>query len=413
MKLRYLVILFNISLCAVLLYCTLLINSLEYHAANLPDLNDRYNSITEGLSEGRPATSLSQEYACTILPVSSPDYSSILYQSIDQGDIILDYMDGNRLLAKIIFERSDNSLLIIKKQMLQTAYLLIGMVLIAMNLAFLITYLRVLRPFVRLKRFATNLSVGNLDIPLFMQRDNYFGAFTESFDILREELKKARESEYQANRSKKELVASLSHDIKTPVSTINALCEILEIKLLSDENLEKIRTIHQKSNLIDHLISNMFHATLSELQVLKVEPTEEPSTVLSEIFHDMEQIHPLVMQNNLPECLILCDRLRLTQVIDNLLNNSSKYAGTPIHITYRDTKEILLLEIRDFGTALSEDELPLICEKFYRGKNSSAKSGSGLGLYLAKQFMEGMGGSLLCEKDNGFVATLSIQKSHK
>jgi signal transduction histidine kinase len=411
MKLRYLFLLLNIGLCAVLLYCTLQLNSLEYHAADLPLVNDRLKSIENDLREGRSAQSIMEEYDCTIIYASSPSYTSVLYHSLDNGDIILDYLEGDRLLAKIIFERSDDSLLLIKKQILLISCLLVGIVLAIMNLAFLMIYLRILRPFERLKRFATNISIGNLDIPLSIQKDNYFGAFTESFDILREELKKARESEYKANRSKKELVASLSHDIKTPVATINALCEILEIKLLHDENLEKIRTIHQKSNMIDHLISNMFHATLSELQVLKVEKSEEPSTILADIFHDMEQIHPLVIQNDLPECLIICDKLRLMQVIDNLLNNSSKYAGTPIHITYRELKEVLLLEIRDFGTAVKEEELPLICEKFYRGSNASEKSGSGLGLYLARQFMEGMDGSLLCEKDQGFVVTLTLRKA--
>ncbi len=411
MKLRYLILLLNISLCAVLLYCTLQLRSLEYHAADLPQINDRFKSIEDGLARGDSAQLIMAEHDCTILFVSSPDYTSTLYQSIDKGDIILDYLEGDRLLAKIIFERSDDTLILIKKQMLLICYLLVGIVLVGINLAFLMVYLRILRPFERLKRFATNISVGNFDIPLYMQRDNYFGAFTESFDILREELKKAKESEYQANRSKKELVASLSHDIKTPVATINALCEILEIKLLHDENLEKIKTIHQKSNMIDHLISNMFHATLSELQVLKVEKAEEPSTILSDIFHDMEQIHPLRIQNDLPECLIICDKLRLMQVIDNLLNNSSKYAGTLIHITYRELKEVLLLEIRDFGAAIKDDDLPLVCEKFYRGSNSSEKAGSGLGLYLAKQFMEGMGGGLLCEKDHGFVVTLTLRKA--
>ncbi len=411
MKLRYLIILLNISLCAILLYCTLQLNSLEYHAANLPLINDRLKSIEDNLREGRSAQSIMEEYDCTIIYVSDTDYTSTLYQSIDHGDIILDYLEGDRLQAKIIFQRSDDSLLLIKKQLLIISCLLIGIVLVIMNLAFLMIHLRILRPFDRLKRFATNISVGNFDIPLYMQRDNYFGAFTESFDILREELKKARESEYLANRSKKELVASLSHDIKTPVATINALCEILEIKLIHNENLEKIKTIHQKSNMIDHLISNMFHATMSELQVLKVEKSEEPSTFLSDVFHDMAQLYPLVIKNELPECLIICDKLRLMQVIDNLLNNSSKYAGTPIHITYRELKEVLLLEIRDFGTTIHPEELPLICEKFYRGSNSSEKSGSGLGLYLAKQFMEGMDGGLLCEKDQGFVVTLTLRKA--
>jgi signal transduction histidine kinase len=384
---------------------------LEYHAADLPQINDRLKSIEGDLRDGRSAQSIMLEYDCTIIYSSSPSYTSTLYHSLDNGDIILDYLEGDRLLAKIIFERSDDSLLLIKKQILLILSLLVGIVVVITNLAFLMIYLRILLPFERLKRFATNISIGNLDIPLYMQKVNYFGSFTESFDILREELKKARESEYQANRSKKELVASLSHDIKTPVATINAICDILEIKLLHDENLEKIKTIHLKSNMIDHLISNMFHATLSELQVLKVDKSEEPSTILTDILHDMGQIHPLVIQNELPECLIICDKLRLMQVIDNLLNNSSKYAGTPIYITYQDLKEVLLLEIRDFGTSVKEEELPLICEKFYRGSNASEKSGSGLGLYLAKQFMEGMDGSLLCEKDHGFVVTLTLRKA--
>jgi signal transduction histidine kinase len=362
------------------------------------------------LDKGVPEEALMEEYDCTILPVSAPDYYSILYNSIDNGALALDYMSGDRLQAKIIIKNDNNSLQLMKGQLLFISILMVGTVLLLINSFFMYIYIKILRPFVRLKQFAANISIGNLDFPLYMQRKNYFGAFTESFDILREELKKARESEYKANKSKKELVAGLSHDIKTPVATINALCEILEIKLLHDENLDKIKTIHEKSNMIDHLISNMFHATLSDLQVLKVTPVEEPSTILSDIFHDMGQLHPLHIKNELPECLIICDKLRLMQVIDNILNNSAKYAGTPIHISYQDGNDILLIKIRDFGTSLKDEDLPLICEKFYRGSNASDKNGSGLGLYLAKQFMEGMDGSLLCEKDNGFVVTLSLKK---
>ncbi|MBP1756902.1 MAG: histidine kinase [Firmicutes bacterium] len=411
MKLRYLILLVNISLCAIILYCTLQLKSLEYHADYLPMVNDRYMSVQQGLTKGVSAATLMSDYDCTILPVSSPDYTSVLYESIDDGDIILDYIQDDRLLGKIIFERNNDSFRNLKDQILRICFVTIGILLLVIDFTILMIYLQILRPFRRLKNFATNLSIGNLDIPLSMQKDNYFGAFTESFDILREELKKARESEYQANRSKKELVASLSHDIKTPVATINALCEILEIKLQSDENIEKIKTIHQKSNMIDHLISNMFHATLSELQILKVTPIEEPSTVLTDILHDMEQIYPIRVQNELPECLILCDKLRLTQVIDNLLTNSAKYAKTPIHISYQETKDHLLLEVRDFGTTVEDLDLPLVCEKFYRGGNAVAQSGSGLGLYLSKQFMEGMGGELRCEKDHGFVVHLALQKA--
>ena len=86
------------------------------------------------------------------------------------------------------------------------------------------------RPFNKLSDFAASVSKGNLDVPLNMDRHNYFGAFTESFDRMREELKLSSEREAAANRSKQELVAELSHDIKTPVATFKATCEVMEIK---------------------------------------------------------------------------------------------------------------------------------------------------------------------------------------
>ena len=73
-----------------------------------------------------------------------------------------------------------------------------------------------LTPFRKLRRFARDVAAGNLDIPLEMDSYGSFGAFTESFGLMREELKKARENERAADQSKKELVASLSHDINTP-----------------------------------------------------------------------------------------------------------------------------------------------------------------------------------------------------
>ena len=85
-----------------------------------------------------------------------------------------------------------------------------------------------------------------------------FGAFSESFDIMREELKQAREKELAANISKKELVAQLSHDIKTPVSSIKAMSEVLAAKEDRDAVRDKIVAIGAKADQIDSLVSNLF-----------------------------------------------------------------------------------------------------------------------------------------------------------
>lgn len=106
---------------------------------------------------------------------------------------------------------------------LQRIVIASGIVLLAVSYGLLlILYLNYIKPFRELQEFTTQIAKGNLELPLPIRRNNFFGAFTESFDLMREELKQARESEYQANISKKELIAELSHDIKTPVATIKA-----------------------------------------------------------------------------------------------------------------------------------------------------------------------------------------------
>ena len=97
-------------------------------------------------------------------------------------------------------------------------------------------YINVIRPFGKMKEFASAVAAGDLDKPLEMDKKNIFGAFTESFDIMRDELAISRQREYEANVSKRELIAQLSHDIKTPVASIKAMSEVLEAKSISAVN---------------------------------------------------------------------------------------------------------------------------------------------------------------------------------
>ena len=143
---------------------------------------------------------------------------------------------------------------------------------------------RVLDPFNKLKRFAVMVAGGNLDTPLEMDKGNVFGPFTESFDIMREELKASREREEKAVKSRKELVAQLSHDIKTPVSSIKAMTDVMSLTA-SEEDKVTINAINAKADQIDSLISNLFHATLEELE--QVIPNQAALAVYQH-FHGQE-----------------------------------------------------------------------------------------------------------------------------
>ena len=270
-------------------------------------------------------------------------------------------------------------------------------------------YVFIVHPFEKMKKFATDVSSGNLDAPLEMDRGNVFGSFTESFDLMRSELNDARQKEFEAQRSKAELVARLSHDIKTPVASIRAMGEVLEAKSKETDQKEKLHSIVSKADQIDVLVSDLFSTTLMDLDNLQVDCSEQNSSVIKDIIKDADH-KEAVRSADIESCLIICDPVRTTQVINNIINNSYKYAGTEIFVTSFCEEDCLTVAITDRGGGVSEDDLPVITKKFRRGKNSKDKQGAGLGLAIASELMEKMGGSLECSNaDGGFRVKLMFR----
>lgn len=416
MKIRYVVVIFTIS---VTLFIGAVIGQTRNGACgmvSISELNAVYMQVSAGLADGRERTELERLYGCEIYLKTDTDYVSEVLGAISHSRILMDYEEGEQLLGKIVFS-GERDMLAAQWRKLRSQMLLAGAgLLFAGYLLIGCIYSFYIRPFSKLKQFAANIAKGKLDTPLSMNKRNYFGVFTESFDLMREELKTARENEYKANISKKELVAGLSHDMKTPVAAIKATCEVLKAKVLRGgawekaDILEKAEIIEQKSDMIDRLIGNMFHAALEELENLKMETTEEPSTLIPAMFEELRYYENIRIKNSIPECLVFMDSLRLRQVIDNVINNSYKYAGTDIEVAFQEQEIGIIVEIRDFGDGIPEEELPLVTEKYYRGSNGKGKSGAGLGLFLAKYFMDNMKGTLECHNDNGFVINLFLRK---
>jgi signal transduction histidine kinase len=267
----------------------------------------------------------------------------------------------------------------------------------------------ILRPFEKMKDFACEVAAGNFDVPLGMDKNHLFGAFTESFDIMREELSIARENERLANESKKELVASLSHDIKTPLASIKAMIEVLCVKNPEPALAAKLEMIHGKADQIEVLINNLFHATLEEIQELKVQSTAIESTEVAGLLRRADFNHQ-VQEFNMKECLVEVDSLRLQQVFDNLIHNSYKYANTKIMVTTYIEGEYLCIILKDTGTGVRSEELPLLKQKYFRGTNSDGKSGAGIGLYISDYFMRKMNGFLELENEStGFKAIVGCK----
>ncbi|HEY5584533.1 MAG TPA: HAMP domain-containing sensor histidine kinase [Ruminiclostridium sp.] len=337
----------------------------------------------------------------------STSYLERINSAIANRNILVDIIVNETIVGKLIIKNDLSAAMTEERKQLEWFVLFFFLFMGVLMLGYFF-YLerKVFMPFHKLKQFASSIASGNMDAPITMDNENVFGAFTESFDLMRDALQTAKRNEYLANKSKKELVASLSHDIKNPVASIKAICETMALK--SDD--KHIITIHQKAEQIDRLISDMFHSTLEELGELKVKNEEFTSDILLEVIENSNYYHNINIVSKPPECIILCDKLRLTQIFDNLVGNSYKYAGTDINISFQLDSTHLQIRIKDFGKGIQEEELPLVWEKFYRGKNSEGKDGAGLGLYISRLFIEKMGGQIEClNQQDGFLVKLELK----
>ena len=414
MKIRIIAILYTIVIliCGIVLWNK--IDKGSSYSIDMLDLNTKRDEIESKLLEGSDIPSLKNEYNCRIVLVSDDDYESMNNYFIKEGMSVFDYFEDGVIAGKIAFNaRAEEFAARSREARIQMLWVLGSVYAAGILLMFIIWYFYI-RPFNKLSDFAASVSKGNLDVPLNMDRHNYFGAFTESFDRMREELKLSSEREAAANRSKQELVAEISHDIKTPVATIKATCEVMEIKYTEDDIQEKVSVIKSKATSVEHLIDNMFRATLDDLDELKVTPREESSLIIEDMLAGLRFYGTVEQKGSVPECLILVDKLRLEQVIDNIAGNSFKYAGTTLEVSYKSDADNIRVILSDRGPGVPEKELAMLTTKFYRGSEAagSGKDGSGLGLYLASRFMEKMGGGLDLKnrEGGGFTAEIVIKK---
>ena len=323
--------------------------------------------------------------------------SESLNAAYKNRDTILDLKINNQIQGKIIINNNFDRIL---SQNKKTYIIFIMSISTIQLLAFIIYYMYIYfnytKPFKNMERFASRVSSGNLDIPLNMDRNNNFGAFTEAFDIMRQEIKKSREAEKAAVESKKELVAKLSHDIKTPIASIKSSSE-LGIAISSDEKITNcFQSINNKSDQVNTLINNLFNSTLEELEELNINPTKMKSSIIAELINNADYLNKNKIMS-LPNCNIYTDRIRLQQIFDNIFANSYKYANTKIETEAAIKNEFLIISIKDFGDTIKDEEVPLLTEKFKRGSNTENIDGVGLGLYISKELLRKMNGDLEIE----------------
>lgn len=298
-----------------------------------------------------------------------------------------------------------------------TRYLFLGTaVAVYSGIIFWYIYVSILRPFDKMKIFAKEIAQGNFDLPLAYERSNYFGDFTWAFDSMRKEITRARSCEKEAVENNKTVIATLSHDIKTPIASLRAYAEGLEANMDSTaEKREKyISVIIRKCDEVAGLTNDLFLHSISSLDRLEIsmetfELCGFLRAAVSEITVDEQNVCLTLPDQKI---MVSADKNRLVQVCENIINNAAKYAGTVLDLTVTPDGDSVRIVFRDYGSGIEDEDLPFVFDKFYRGKNCGNRQGSGLGLYIVKYIIEKMNGKVFLHSyPDGLEVTVTLQSS--
>ncbi|MDE7231406.1 MAG: HAMP domain-containing histidine kinase [Oscillospiraceae bacterium] len=279
--------------------------------------------------------------------------------------------------------------------------------------AFGYIYFAILRPFDKLKDFAAKISLGDFDVPLKYERSNYFGEFTWAFDSMRNEITKSRASEKEAIENNKTVIATLSHDIKTPIASIRAYAEGLSANMDSSyEKREKyLSVITKKCDEVSRLTNDLFLHSVSDMDKLKLVPERIEICVFTKSIIDeiAAERGDIIFRKPDFVAFISADKNRFTQACENIVNNARKYAKTDIEVFFTKENDDIILHFCDHGDGIPDENMPFIFDKFYRGNNCGNEQGSGLGLYIVKYITERMGGKVVLQnRDKGLEVKLIL-----
>lgn len=275
-------------------------------------------------------------------------------------------------------------------------------------------FVTVLHPLKKISSYTSEIAKGNTDIPLSYDRGSEVGEFSWAFDSMRKELNKARASEKEAIENNKTVIATLSHDIKTPIASIRAYAEGLEANLDSspEKRAQYLQVIMKKSDEVTKVTDDLLLHSLSDMHRLTIE--EEKVEISAFTKKAVEDLDPdgkeISFTSDGITSEIKCDPGRLLQCIENLITNARKYAPGKIDVYLErpvEQKGTVALCVRDHGAGIPDEDMPFIFDKFYRGHNRGQQKGSGLGLYIVKYLMTKMDGDvILRNSDSGLTAKL-------
>lgn len=269
-------------------------------------------------------------------------------------------------------------------------------------------------PIIRISNATKEVAKGDFSIKINYKSDDEIGVLAQNFNLMTTELSNM---EYL----RKDFISSVSHELKTPIASIQGFAEMLQHRNLAEADFHVYTNIIiEESKRLSHLSSNMLRLSKLDHQVIP-ENTKQFSideqirrTIL--LLEDKWTSKKLEFDINLEKINYIGDETLIQQIWLNLIVNAIKfsYESGTIYIEAKKIQDKIVISIKDEGIGISQADKARIFEKFFQADKSHSKEGSGLGLAIVKKIVEIYTGEIDVKSDVGygtnFTVTLPVKK---
>lgn len=284
----------------------------------------------------------------------------------------------------------DSTVTILKEQLLIVSFLVFGL---SFVVAIYISK-KISKPIEIINDNAKSIVNGNYDVSLSKSTISEIAELNETLNYTSRELSKTE-------NLRRELLANVSHDLKTPLTMIKAYAELVRDLTYKDKKKreENLEVIISESDRLNLLVNDILELSKYQANTIKLEYCEFDIDELIEDIIKKYNIYKVksgyhIKYKSCGRRLVIADKKRIEQVLYNLINNALNYTGEDklVYIELIDKKDndCILIKIRDTGSGISEKDLDLIWDKYYKIDKtySRIQIGTGIGLSIVKNILE-------------------------
>ena len=291
-----------------------------------------------------------------------------------------------------------------------------AIILLISFLASSVTSMRQIKPITDMVQATRAYAAGDFDVRIpELDRSDEIGELAQSFNAMADSLA-------ETERQRRDFIANVSHELKTPMTTIAGYTDgILDGTIPPEKERQYLQIISDESRRLSRLVRRMLDISQIQNQEMKKEEFDLCESARIALLSMEKKItdRGLDVDAEIPEDSVMVqgDRDLITQVIYNLLENAAKFAtpGSQLYLGLTVNGEKAYVTVRNAGATIPAEEIPLLFERFHKSDKSRSedKDGYGLGLYIVKTILAQHKEQITVTSENGFTAfTFTMQMAH-